>query len=273
MGRNSGLAKTVLNFMWYLAAFFHVCYLGCLTAIVTAIETNEHLYMMHGRLLAYLIDKIVGAVFRAVPISGHIEIGAVSYPLSGPHHMAAALQAAALQVAVLFSDRDEMRRQKILFDEEVDYHSANAKLILKIQQGSPALEGVKRKKLSASGDGYGDVDVSFMPDQGGASPAKKGGKNIDYGGAKEPVKVDLGGPKKTSSKLCVRYMGGLLKVEDSAGAIIRCDKSKADCRFEHSILRKITADAAIKSTLVINDVDMRDKVRAKIEASRNLFKP
>jgi hypothetical protein len=118
--------------------------------------------------------------------------------------MAAALQAAALQVVLLFNDRDEMRRQKILFDEEVDYHLANAKLILKIQQGSPAQEGAKKKKLSASGDGYGDTDVSFVPDQVGASPAKKGGKKIDYGGLKEPVKVKLGGPSKAASKLCVR---------------------------------------------------------------------
>jgi hypothetical protein len=270
VGRNGGLAKAVLNFMWYLAAFFHECYLGCVMAIVIAIETNEHLYMMHGRLLAYLVDKYIGAVFRAVPMAAHIEIGAVSYSLSGPHQMAAALQAAALQVVLLFGSRDEMRRQKILFDEEVEYHSANAKLILKIQQGSPAQEGGKKKKLAADEDGYGDIGVSFVPGQVGTSPGKKGGKKIDYGGGKEPDKVDLGGRKK--SKLCVKYFAGLLKVQDAAGALVRCNKAKGNCNFEHSILKKITADAALKATLLMNDTDLRDRVTATVRSSRSLFK-
>jgi hypothetical protein len=75
-----------------------------------------------------------------------------------------------------------------------------------------------------------------VPGQVGASPAKKDGKKIDYGGKKKPVKVEVGGQKK--SNLCVKYIAGLLKVQDSAGAIVRCDKSKVDCLFEHSILTR-----------------------------------
>jgi hypothetical protein len=37
--------------------------------------------------------------------------------------------------------------------------------------------------------------VAFVPGQVGPSPAKKGGKGIDYGGAKEKIKIDLGNTK------------------------------------------------------------------------------
>jgi hypothetical protein len=271
VGRNSGLAKAVSNFMWYLAALFHEGYLLCLTAIVTAIERSDHLYMMHGRLLAYLVDRNIGGVFRALPLSSHIEIGGILYSLGGPRHVAAALQAAALQVALLFGDRSAMREQKILFDEEIDYHLANAKLISRIQQGSPAVEGSKKKKLSAGEDSHGDASVSFVSDQSGVSPVSKGGKKIDYGGAKQKVKEEYSGARTPTSKLCVKFIASLLKVEDSKGAIIKCSHTKTDCRFEHLGLKRVTAERALKSALGVNDLDIRNRVRAKIEASRGLF--
>jgi hypothetical protein len=271
VGRNSGLAKAVSNFMWYLAALFHEGYLLCLTAIVTAIERSDHLYMMHGRLLAYLIDKNVGGVFRALPLSSHFEIGGILYSLGGPRHVAAALQAAALQVASLFGDRSAMREQKILFDEEIDYHLANAKLISRIQQGSPAAEGSKKKKLSTGEDSHGDASVTFVPGRSGASPVKKGEKKIDYGGAKQTIKEEYSGVRTPTSKICVKFIASLLKVEDSKGAIIRCSHAKADCRFQHLGLKKVTAERALKSALGVNDMDIRKRVRAKIEASRDLF--
>jgi hypothetical protein len=61
-------------------------------------------------------------------------------------------------------------------------------------------------------------------------------------------------------------------VQDAAGALVRCNEAKGNCNFEHSILKKITADAAIKATLLMNDTDLRDRVTATVRSSRSLFK-
>jgi hypothetical protein len=242
-----------------------------LNDVVEELQDSEHLHKVEGRLLAYIVDENIGAIFRAVPLSGSVEIDSVVYPLDGARLVALALRAAAAIIVSAFKDKDGLRALKETYVQEADGRAENAIIVRRLQQESPLKsEGAKKKKLGCDDGEVSGADVSFVLGQVGASPAKKDGKKIDYGAKKEPVKVEVGGQKK--SKLCVKYIAGLLKVQDSAGAIVRCDKSKVDCLFEHSILKKITADAAIRATLVMNDVDLRDKVKAKVGTSHTLFK-
>jgi hypothetical protein len=62
--RNSGLTTTLRNFMLFLGAYFHEVYLGTVEAIAKEIERSEFLYLMQGRLLTHIIDKLVGGVFK-----------------------------------------------------------------------------------------------------------------------------------------------------------------------------------------------------------------
>jgi hypothetical protein len=102
-GRHAGMVRTIRNLMWYLAAFFKECFLGTLEAIAAAIEANEFLYLVQGRLLAELINKHIGVVIRALPLSGSITIGGISYSLEGPQFVANALVAAAEQLLKLLT--------------------------------------------------------------------------------------------------------------------------------------------------------------------------
>jgi hypothetical protein len=115
--------------MWYLAAFFKECFLGTLEAIAAAIEASEFLYLVQGRLLAELINKHIGAVIRALPLSGSITIGGISYSLEGPQFVANALVAAAEQLVKIFKDRVYMRTLQNQLDEEAGNKEINAKLI------------------------------------------------------------------------------------------------------------------------------------------------
>jgi hypothetical protein len=265
IGRNDGLAKALTNFTNYAGAFLDEEYVHVMDNVVTEIQNSEFLHIIEGRLLAYIVDENIGAVFRAVPMSGSLEIGEVIYTLDGPRLVALALRAAAGKMVKLFKDKDQLKILKDRFTEEADSRAENNRIILRIQQESPVKgEEQKRKKQL--------TEVAFSAGADGPSPLKQGGKSIDYGG-KKPIKIDLGGAKPTEPKpACVRHLAGLLRIKDAAGVLEGCERSESVCRFGHVALKKVTADEAMRGTLRLSDKIFRDKLRAKIVASPNLFK-
>jgi hypothetical protein len=262
IGRNDGLAKSLTNFSNYAGAFLDEVYVHVLDDVVVAIQDSEFLHIIEGRLLAYIIDEIIGAVFRAVPVSGSVEIEEVVYPLDGPRLVALALRAAAVKIVKIFKDKKQLKILKDRFTEEADSRAENAKIILRIQQESPA-KGEERKKKK-------QVDVTFAAGIN-ESPVKQGGVNIDYGGKKKK-EVDLGASKPVApvKNLCARYLAGLLKLVDSAGGAEGCIRS--DCRFSHVALKTVTADDALWAALRVNDKELRENLRVTIAACHKLFK-
>jgi hypothetical protein len=197
-----------------------------------------------------------------VPVSGSVEIEEVVYPLDGPRVVALALRAAAVKIVKIFKDKKQLKILKDRFTEEADSRAENAKIILRIQQESPA-KGEERKKKK-------QVDVTFAAGIN-ESPVKQGGVNIDYGGKKKK-EVDLGASKPVApvKNLCARYLAGLLKLVDSAGGAEGCIRS--DCRFSHVALKTVTADDALWAALRVNDKELRENLRVTIAACHKLFK-
>lgn len=258
--RNSGLVTTLRNFMLYLGAYFHEVYLGTVEAIVREIEKSEFLYLMQGRLLIYIIDKLVGGVFRAVPVSASIEIGGVACSLEGPKFVAGAITAAALQVVSLFADRDAMRKEQIKLDEEASTNLANAKLIRRILEESPQKEkseglisASKRRRMEEEEAMLNTAKV-VVKSEVVVPSAKKGG--------------DDKGPRLT----CVWNIAKQLSMLNAAGAEIHCAKTAKECFFTHAKLSDITISEAKKRTQQITDKFFRDNLRAKIKESRGMFK-
>jgi hypothetical protein len=270
VGRNGGLKQAIQNFMWYMGAYFHECLLKSLESIVSTIEKSEYLYLMQGRLLTFLIDKIVGGVFRAVPISGNIELEGVSYSLGGPKMLAVALAAAAAQVGTLFCDRAAMRQEQIVLDEEADNNKANAKLVMQIQQESPVKSGglvsaSKRKKIE-------EEKRNAKKPAGAPSEGPVGyGSGICY-----PVKQEKsgkGGDKNTGAKiLCNKFIASQLGVVDSAGRVIKCPKSAKDCIFSHANVDAITFAEVMRGIVAMNDRVLRTAIRSKVTELKDLFK-
>jgi hypothetical protein len=266
IGRNDGLAKSLTNLTNYLGAFLDEEYVHVMDSVVTEIQDSEFLHIIEGRLLAYIVDENIGAVFRAVPIAGNIQIEEVLYSLDGPRLVALALRAAASKIVKLFRDKEQLKILKDRFAEEADSRAENNRIILRIQQESPVKGQDQKKKKQPA-------EVSFSAETGGPSPVKQGGKIIDYGG-KKTVQIDLGGAKPVAVKkmVCVKHLAGLLRLKDSSGAVQDCDRTGSECRFGHVALRKVAIDDAMRVALRLNDKVFRDALRAKIVASPELFK-
>lgn len=105
--RCMGLVTTIRNFMWYIGAFFHLCFLGLLDALATGIQEREHLYRFPGQLLVHTINMSIGAVFKATAVKDNISIEGVVHP--SPQYVALALTAAGAEVMRLFGNRTTMR--------------------------------------------------------------------------------------------------------------------------------------------------------------------
>jgi hypothetical protein len=270
IGRNDGLAKSLTNFTNYAGAYLDEEYVHALDGVVVEIQDSEFLHIIEGRLLAHIIDENVGVVFRAVPISGSVEIEEVVYPLDGPRLVALALRAAAVKIVKVFKNKEQLKILKDRFAEEADSRAENAKIILRVQQESP-MRGEEQKKKKQL------TEVAFSSGTDGPSPVKQGGKSIDYGG-KKPIKIDLGGANPTTPKnnVCVKHLAGLLRLVDTAGVLEGCERAVSACRFEHVALKKgivqLHKEEAMRVTLRANDRELRDKLKAKIVASPNLFK-
>jgi hypothetical protein len=258
--------------MWYLGGYFHEGLLKSLDVIVTNIETSEYLYLLQGRLLNFLIDKIVGGVFRAVPISNRIKLGGVVYMLGGPRLLAAALVAAAKQVGVLFSDRAAMRQEQIVLDEEAANNKANARLALQIQQESPVKsEGLvsasKRKKMEEE-----EREKSAKKLAGALAEEPVGyGSGISYPLKQE--KAGKGGDNASKPKIiCNKHIGAQLGVMDAAGRLVRCPKTAKNCIFSHANVDTVTFAEAMRGILAMSDKEVRLAIKAKAEELKNVFK-
>jgi hypothetical protein len=271
-GRNGGLKQALENLMWYMAGYFHEGFLRSLDGIVTSIETSEYLYLLQGRLLNFLIDKIVGGVFRAIPIANSIELGGVIYMLGGPRLVAAALVAASNQVAVLFGDRAAMRQEQIVLDEEAANNKANARLVSQILQESPAkseglMSASKRKKMEE------EERVKSAKKLAGALAEEP----VGYGsGISYPVKQEKdgkAGDKAIKPKIiCNRHIGSQLGVLDAAGRVVRCPKTAKNCIFAHANVDTVTFAEAMRGILAMSDKETRLAIKAKAEELKNVFK-
>jgi hypothetical protein len=270
-GRNGGLRQALENFMWYMGGYFSEGLLQSLQGIVTCIVTSEYLYLLQGRLLTFLIDKIVGGVFRAIPIANSVELGGVVYSIRGPRLLAAALVAASQQVVILFSDRAAMRQEQIVLDEEAANNRANARLVLQIQQESPVKQGgftsaSKRKLLEEV------KEEKSVRDPAGAPAVEP----VGYGsGACYPtVQQDKGGKGNDATKprtLCNKHIGAQLGAVNSKGLKVQCLKAK-DCIFSHAKVDTVLYAEAIRGIMAMTDKGLRKAIKAKVVEHKDSFK-
>jgi hypothetical protein len=294
-GRHLGLVMTVRNLMWFMAALVHEVYFDILEQLAINIQDSEHLFRVSGALLVHLINEDIGAVFRSIPVKSSVVIADVSFPLSGPSQVAAALRAAGARLIAKFSSRQALRDLQITFDEESSDRSDVATLIASVYKGNnkrkevEATEEVEvklsqrqKKSLARERSAAGGVDlgqsVQFLDAKRGHGSPRGGQKqNINMGGAAQNSQpINLGGApqsgRRQSLGICNKHMAGLLMVKTAGGQIEKCDKSKGECRFSHHDLCDTRFDDAARCVLSMNNEDLRKRINAKLIASKPLFK-
>jgi hypothetical protein len=305
VGRNAGLVLTLRNFMWFMAAFVHECYLGTLEPLADGIQESEHLYRTSSRLLMYLINEEVGMIIRGVGIKDSVRIGATVYSLEGPMRIATALKAAGAKLLETFADRNEIRQLQITFDEETGDRTSVTALIAKVHAGNGEgdrkrkANDIKEEEVETGGEKTSlrtrkrlnrelrDSLAQGKPVNTGQTVAYVGGQAAaGANGARQPPASGANrggqqgassggqqGPRRGSAAICNRYMAGLLKVPTATGGREGCSKPASECRFAHKSLQTTSYEEAKKSVLAMNDGDLRGRMSALLASSGSLFKP